>query len=103
MYREFNADADATANEALDASPMPPPRDGIIVAENWHRTMLSGSLHHYLYLPGTFGLDAEGDNVMIDVTSNARAEASASDTSDDNISSDAEGDAFMNFQLTQWD
>ena len=57
IYREFNADADALANEALDASPAQRQPDGSAVSENWNDTVLSGGLYRSLYCSGLDGLD----------------------------------------------
>ena len=103
VYREFNADAYAVANEALDATSVHQRLDGIIIAENWHRTAFSGQLLDSLYLPGLGGLDVEDGSAMIDPTSYVGREESSPEASDAGLSSDADGDAFMIFQLSQWD
>ena len=99
VYREFNADADSTANEALDAPVAQRMSNGIAILEHWDAPLLDDRTWQDLR-----ALDPQSEPTQ-PAYSSARDDNDQHSTteSSDVENDDDEGDAFMNFQLSRWD
>ena len=98
VYREYNADADGTANEAIDVRAATDPAGTVTVTMNWQPTHVTMEVRCNLSKPGRHNLDADGDVNMQEAYACADSDG---DNSSQDLHSDYEGDVLMEYMLAQ--
>eukprot|EP00973_Karenia_brevis_P067904 9446944-Karenia_brevis.AAC.1 len=64
IYREFNADADSLANEAIDKYQEQAGASRVVVEHNWRQMNISASVRASLLHHDGHGIDHEGNHDM---------------------------------------